>query len=820
MTLEDFFTLTEMKDGLTALDRIKELVNMMQEEKSSTVKNVGDAVRQWSTVASIIAVTENKDCLDLFLQLDGLDYLVSWLKDAQKFGKETSDSFVEESITAILAAVEKLHTNTQKSVNTEIMLTVKNLLGYSSSKVQDKARMLFNSWKQNNNSVLTPQDASVLGAGCENQINVTASTGADGEHPECSSRDSSHSGGSHNEGVSSSGNVGADVSGAKEAMKNMDHKLEIFDGLATYSFRIEDTKVTEESIGQHADQPENDLELSRSAVGSKDSDVTDKRSGTEHDYSTIAPLEVSQQVTIEVNGQIDCRDKRCSSSERTSCGGISLSRSLDSINGKNGKVINVPSTDIPNEPDSYADSGDGAFITAENQTTGQESQTFDMAVAHVGFPDLGTEPNKDERICGFDLNEEKVSDDMEHSIYPLAAPLSVISASRAAATSGIPDAPLQFEGTLGWKVSAETSAFHSAPPRQISESEKYLVASGSRDISEQRQNYLDFDLNVTDALEDDKITDLMLGKQILNSSDRPYGNSHVKVSPRKSDLLQLDLNCVSYDDDAPAHLRAEGKHLQHQSGHRSPSASSSSSMQPTLRNIDLNDQPSIFNDFSDPGFIGKSSRILSAGGGFKPDDSAKVDINQKNLVPQISPFLNGRISDYEVDTSSSRSVSVLGMGSTLPYAPSPGYGYNVPPSVPIMPYSSAMYGLGGHIPCMVDSKGSPVVPQILGSPSAIPTAYPQPPFIMSMTATPTSSNVVRPLQNDFDLNMGLFVDGGNRDTGGVRHLFNSGQGRQSDDHLRANPPISSSGVGGKRKETDGGLELFPFNYKHHQSPWK
>ncbi|KAK1382097.1 hypothetical protein POM88_019832 [Heracleum sosnowskyi] len=98
MTLEDFFTLTEMKDGLTALDGIKEL--------------------QWSTFVSIIAVIENQDCLDLFLQLDRLDYLDSWLKDAQKFGEETGDSFVAESITAIVAAVvEKLHTNTEKSVN-------------------------------------------------------------------------------------------------------------------------------------------------------------------------------------------------------------------------------------------------------------------------------------------------------------------------------------------------------------------------------------------------------------------------------------------------------------------------------------------------------------------------------------------------------------------------------------------------------------------------------------------------------------------------------------------------------------------------------
>lgn len=92
MTLEDFFTLTEMKDGLTALGRVKELVNVMQKEKDCIVKNVGDATRQWSTVASTIAATEDKDCLDLFVQLEGLWFIDRWLKDAQKFGNDTGES--------------------------------------------------------------------------------------------------------------------------------------------------------------------------------------------------------------------------------------------------------------------------------------------------------------------------------------------------------------------------------------------------------------------------------------------------------------------------------------------------------------------------------------------------------------------------------------------------------------------------------------------------------------------------------------------------------------------------------------------------------
>ncbi|KAL2895451.1 hypothetical protein RDABS01_011360 [Bienertia sinuspersici] len=66
MTLEDFFTLTEMKDGFTAPARVEELITVMQKEK------------------------------------------ILWLKDAQTFPDEASDCFVEEAISALLQAVEKL----------------------------------------------------------------------------------------------------------------------------------------------------------------------------------------------------------------------------------------------------------------------------------------------------------------------------------------------------------------------------------------------------------------------------------------------------------------------------------------------------------------------------------------------------------------------------------------------------------------------------------------------------------------------------------------------------------------------------------------
>lgn len=147
MTLEDFFTLTEMKDGFTAPSRVEELITVMQKEKDSLLKSTGDAARHWAAVASTIAATENKECLDLFIKSDGLLFIDRWLKEALAFPDEASDCSVEEAISALLRAVEKLQADSDKLNSSGICITVKSLLSYKSITVQDKARALFDSWK-------------------------------------------------------------------------------------------------------------------------------------------------------------------------------------------------------------------------------------------------------------------------------------------------------------------------------------------------------------------------------------------------------------------------------------------------------------------------------------------------------------------------------------------------------------------------------------------------------------------------------------------------------------------------------------------------
>ncbi|CAN7081610.1 unnamed protein product [Brassica oleracea var. botrytis] len=147
MALEDFFTLAELKDGLTVTSRVQELVSVMQSNKYSVLKDAGDASRQWTAVASTIAVTKNRECLDVFVNLDGVRYFGSWLAEAQTLGNESVDKSVEESILALLEAVENIGVDGSRLVSSGIWVAVKKLVDHGSSRVQDQARKLFDSWK-------------------------------------------------------------------------------------------------------------------------------------------------------------------------------------------------------------------------------------------------------------------------------------------------------------------------------------------------------------------------------------------------------------------------------------------------------------------------------------------------------------------------------------------------------------------------------------------------------------------------------------------------------------------------------------------------
>ncbi|MQL76387.1 hypothetical protein Taro_008772 [Colocasia esculenta] len=166
MSLEDFFTLTEMKDGLTTLARVEELLSVMQNHKDSYSNNLGDATRQWATVANILSATENNDCLNHFVQLNGLLFLNQWLQEAQKGKENSSDCSVEEVINALLGALDKLPVNKEKSSASGIGPTIKQLLCYRNHNIQEKVRILFDKWGHTEDGDSKGQTAEEHGSCC------------------------------------------------------------------------------------------------------------------------------------------------------------------------------------------------------------------------------------------------------------------------------------------------------------------------------------------------------------------------------------------------------------------------------------------------------------------------------------------------------------------------------------------------------------------------------------------------------------------------------------------------------------------------------
>ncbi|KAL4282070.1 hypothetical protein GQ457_03G038060 [Hibiscus cannabinus] len=1005
MTLEDFFTLTEMKDGLTVPSRVEELVTVMKKEKESVVKNVSDVTRQWTAVASTIAATENKDCLDLFIQLDGLLFLDRWLKDAQEFGNDSSDSFVEESITALLRALEKLHRNGEMSISSEICDTVKNLLGHNSSRVQDSARLLFDSWKQGR--VTDHVDSG----GCEYEISNTATVTGENNGPECSAKDGHVSrGSSHEENdgadAAKSENFPSSLDGVQpESAKdspidttndehqphiNSDHsdmeksspflvassfvsnpvqenspkkeelpaktveetashetcslpdsKLEnievsdaqklnglssdekLFDVTASNSSTVENAgvgsavEVTAEPNSQsdseanrshvlepvnladektHGSEPkkavsdmeamnhssnssqlfkiagkdiESHLSMLRSSseyklmykkpgnletrfsrksdIGIADEDKENcgfedlmggsrftgspvgrnTTSDIELEYGIVDALEVARRVAQEVEREVvDDREPSSSSSEKISEGGIRQPNSLGSINGKQ----DLPSEALPKEvsagPTQSAPAqteGDGPINS--DDADNEPNELHDMESSQVTVAQ-DPEPNTEKSLCDFDLNEEVCSDDMERAATSIT-PVSVVSASRAAAVCGLPAAPLQFEGTLGWKGSAATSAFRPASPRRNSDGDKTLSLGGTNSSSKHRLDCLDFDLNVAEAV-DEQGAELMSRKQVTASSGLHSAESS-KANHRKSERLELDLNCISDDGDAPAlDSRVEERLFYDRNGHRSQSpVSSSSPMQSSLRNFDLNDRPYGQNNALEQGpYPGKSSRNAIAHGGHKPNDpvislmGTRVEVNRKDFVSQVLSFPNGKALEPTTDGNVTRTAGFMGLVPTALYTHSPAFSANGLPLAPKMSFSSAIYGASGSIPYIVDS-GAPVVPQLMGSTSGIPIAYSQAQFMMGMGNASAGLNGSGPSRPNIDLNFGLAIEGGNTESMGSRQPFMPAQGRSIEEHLRANSQASSSsGVSMKRKEPDSGWDPYTFNYRQQQFPWK
>lgn len=1008
MTIKDFFTLTEMSNGLAAPARVKELVAVMQ-ESGCPVKNVGEAARQWSAVARAIAATENQECLDLFIQLDGLHFIGKWLKDAQKLENDSNDNFVEESITHLLEAIGKLHVDCKNLVASEIWTTVRDLLVHNNSEVQDKAQVLFESWKRGTNGNTSLSDAEGSGALTDDDMGKSADIERGIGHPESSQRvdslsretscrekgqessrdnavlsaspdavlagkvkneqnldeNSNHKVGDdelsnhvgspslvkpamellacHSIGAAStktckpavSGHItldggmdfhevesGSDAkhnpkietspeksgsleelntsediptpsnSDAADARKSatepisqkfpdaedkilcnegsayIDSKKTDLDGnsfmddicsanqcrnssaakegdefegrilckssgtetnqentleLGVFMSEIEDHEKIDK-LGQHvsSDDLTNDYKFAKK-LKVREPDQAGKKSDAEL-YGIEDPLEVARQVAIEVEREfVDYREQSCDASEKLPEGNVHRPDSPNIVGGKESQTSETPPKDVASDPDLSAETSpmqEKSSPSTEDLDAEQTNGMQDVATSQVTEV-APEEDSREKELCSFDLNQEACSEDADRPENQLPPPMSIVSASRAAAAHGWPVAPSQFEGNLGWKGSATTSAFHPASSRRMPESEKDLY-DGGIGCSSRELGCLDIDLNMAESV-DGQTECLLPEKNVPSHSGLPSGESFANTNPR-SEHLELDLNLMNDDGTCPSGWQM-GHFFPQGNGKNSQSHSSTSSKQPSLKNIDLNDQPSFLNNSTNNSYVSKLSQNFT--GGVKSNDPGisimgkRVEINHKDFPSQNAALLNGRTSDIAFDVNLGRTGGFLGLGSVLPYGHSSVYGCsNIAPES-AMPFSSAIHGSRGPVNWMVDSRGAPVMPQIAASASVMPTSFAQTPFFINMSS-PTPSNEVGaagPSRSSFDLNSGMKAEGGSKDPTGFAQFLSLGQVRSMDEQLRSNSQLTiGSAVGGKRKEPANGWEHYPS--KHCTPPWK
>ncbi|XP_071732037.1 uncharacterized protein [Rutidosis leptorrhynchoides] len=741
MTLEDFFTSSELKDGLTTPDRVKELITVMQSEKD--LVNVSQTTRQWSTVATIIAATENKNCLDLFINLGGSSIINKWLKVAQKLQNDNENGAVEEVMIALLRALERLQLDKESVVNSEIGKTVLDLGGHCSSRVREKCKSLCDSWmltqekideapkyvknpesssgdntetsppsNKEMDSVNTNQEVlDCVEASCKSTVNVEKDNlvkdilvekldvkdereinfGAKGDLTETLIVSSSL------EQIASSADVDnllQPSSRNTDVLSDKDEEM-VDDGESPkISSNSEGDREADTSTGDILSNgnTENGLRYLKFSINSKASDM-------ELDYGMIDPLDIAGQVANEMEQHVDSQERSCSTTEKMLGGGIdkqSRKSTADSVNGLDSQ------TPVVAESNKEISSGPVPEHVKDAETL----------VSQISEVAQESEPDTGRRFSGFDLNQDVCSEEDDNPVS---------------------------EGR------------------------------GTREKSKQQSEFLDFDLNVADDSED----------KMEIVSGPPSGEESSVANPRLLERPQLDLNSIIGDN---------------RNGWQSPSRSSSSSSKsklPLKRNIDLN-----LND----------QHIFSNDDSF--DNSVISIFGKKVQVPKKDPFI-----EPKMDFGLGRPLE-----SSLHYAkpdPNPGPNSN-PPFYGHhngMFFTVPMYGSSHSIPMqmpyMLDSRGAPFVPQVM--PSQQPS-----PFIMNMTATGGPH-----LQQNVDLNTGLMINGGNRETNRLRQLFPIPQ-NVDERYLRPNNSLqapSSSTVGVKRHEPESRFDFVPVN-KHHQPPWR
>lgn len=534
----------------------------------------------------------------------------------------------------------------------------------------------------------------------------------------------------------------------------------------------------------------------------------EKSSDSEPESGEMDALEIARLVAIEVEREVvDYREELCSSSPEVSSNEVMNTSSPSIEEDKQGHPIlgeenaneSVPIKDDCDVTSAPKDDNHMLAEMATNSSKQEQGLESPNGAAVIQESRARAETGK----FDFDLNEDACTDDIDcalntiqpNNIVNLSAPIAVC------ASKGAPVflfTPLCFEGGLGWRGSAATSAFRPASPRKALDGEK------SESGSKYKSNLIELDLNVTDC-ENYLPVDTASIKDVPVSSGMPSWNSSSEVSSLRAERIKLDLNSNGEDEATPSHSPLIKHHFLNGGQSSSPSSSSSLRQLPR-KNFDLND-----NLFSSDAAVSKNINLSKAANphGVKTDDPVITIMGSKMSVERRAHTNQAQHQSYIVNGLNFDSTLPTGPMPPYPHQiPHPSYGYIAPGTGMALPFQPAVYGFG-NIQHMVDSRGATVVPQLLNSTGPNGTPLATLPYLMSITNTPSSSNGGGPSQSGLDLNFGIMqMETGTTEMGNLKHPLMPGHTSLMEEQINGN------GNSLKRKEPDSGWESYSFGYKH------
>ncbi|CAL1406467.1 unnamed protein product [Linum trigynum] len=138
------------KGGLVDFDAVEKLVQLMLPDRNEKkIDLVGRSV-----MAGVVAATDKFDCLNWFVQLRGLPVFDEWIQEAHK-GKigdgntpKDGDKSVEEFLSVLLRALEKLPVDLHALQTCNIGKSVNQLRSHKNTEIQKKAKSLVDTWKK------------------------------------------------------------------------------------------------------------------------------------------------------------------------------------------------------------------------------------------------------------------------------------------------------------------------------------------------------------------------------------------------------------------------------------------------------------------------------------------------------------------------------------------------------------------------------------------------------------------------------------------------------------------------------------------------